>query len=96
MKPGTNHGGEENDVRNHYNELTMKLAQRKGLKRQLTIVFRVFDDGMGFRYVFPEQKNLKHFVIMDEETEFCFKGDPEAWTLPMTLITTKVCGRKHH
>ena len=74
--------GEENDVRNHYNELTMKLAQRKGLKRQLTIVFRVFDDGMGFRYVFPEQKNLKHFVIMDEETEFCFKGDPEAWTLP--------------
>ena len=74
--------GEEVDVRNHYNELTMKLAQKKGLHRQLNIVFRVFDDGMGFRYVFPEQKQLKDFIIMDEATEFCFKGDPEAWTLP--------------
>lgn len=74
--------GEEVDVRNHYNELTMKLAQKKGLQRQLNIVFRVFDDGMGFRYVFPEQKQLKDFVITDEATEFCFKGDPEAWTLP--------------
>ena len=74
--------GEEVDVRNPYNELTMKLAQKKGLQRQLNIVFRVFDDGMGFRYVFPEQKQLKDFVIMDEATEFCFKGDPEAWTLP--------------
>ena len=74
--------GEEDDVRNHYNELTMKLAQKKGLQRQLTIVFRVFDDGMGFRYVFPQQKNLSDFIITDELTEFCFKGDPEAWTLP--------------
>ena len=74
--------GEEDDVRNHYNELTMKLAQKKGLQRQLTIVFRVFDDGMGFRYVFPQQKNLSDFIVTDELTEFCFKGDPEAWTLP--------------
>ena len=74
--------GEEDDVHNHYNELTMKLAQKKGLQRQLTIVFRVFDDGMGFRYVFPQQKNLSDFIITDELTEFCFKGDPEAWTLP--------------
>jgi len=74
--------GEEDDVRNHYNELTMKLAQKKGLQRQLTIIFRVFDDGMGFRYVFPQQKNLSDFIITDELTEFCFKGDPEAWTLP--------------
>ena len=74
--------GEEDDVRNHYNELTMKLAQKKGLQRQLTIVFRVFDDGMGFRYVFPQQKNLSDFIITDELTEFCFKGAPEAWTLP--------------
>ena len=74
--------GEEDDVRNHYNELTMKLAQKKGLQRQLTIVFRVFDDSMGFRYVFPQQKNLSDFIITDELTEFCFKGDPEAWTLP--------------
>lgn len=74
--------GEETTVRNHYNELTMQLIQRRGLQRRLAIVFRLFDNGMGFRYVFPEQKNLKDFVIMDEETEFCFKGDPEAWTLP--------------
>lgn len=74
--------GEETTVRNHYNELTMQLIQRRGLQRRLAIVFRLFDNGMGFRYVFPGQKNLKDFVIMDEETEFCFKGDPEAWTLP--------------
>ena len=74
--------GEETSVRNHYNELTMRLVQRKGQHRELAIVFRVFDNGMGFRYVFPKQKNLQDFAIMDEETEFCFKGDPEAWTLP--------------
>lgn len=74
--------GEETSVRNHYNELSMQLVQRKGLRRQLTVIFRLFDDGMGFRYIFPEQKSLNDFVITDEETEFCFNGDPEAWTLP--------------
>lgn len=74
--------GEEKYVRNHYNELTMQLVQRSGLRRKLNIVFRVFDNGMGFRYVFPRQKNLTDFVIMDEETEFTFVKDAQAWTLP--------------
>lgn len=74
--------GEEKEVRNHYNELTMQLMQRSGLQRRLNIVFRVFDNGMGFRYVFPQQKNLTDFVIMEEKTEFAFAKDPQAWTLP--------------
>ena len=53
--------GEENDVRNHYNELTMKLAQRKGLKRQLTIVFRVFDDGIGLPLCVPRAEEFEAF-----------------------------------
>lgn len=74
--------GEEVEVRNHYNELTLDLEGRNGLKRRLSIVFRLFDDGLGFRYVFPEQENLKQFVIMDEKTEYAFPWDAKAWSIP--------------
>ncbi len=74
--------GEETEVRNHYNELTLDLEERDGLKRRLSIVFRLFDDGLGFRYLFPEQENLKQFVIMDEETEYAFPQDARAWSIP--------------
>lgn len=74
--------GEEIEVRNHYNELTLDLEERDGLKRRLSIVFRLFDDGLGFRYVFPEQENLKEFVILDEETEYAFPRDAKAWSIP--------------
>ncbi|MEL5893591.1 glycoside hydrolase family 97 protein [Bacteroides sp. GD17] len=74
--------GEEVEVRNHYNELTLDLEERNGLKRRLSIVFRLFDDGLGFRYVFPEQENLKQFVIMDEKTEYAFPWDAKAWSIP--------------
>ncbi len=74
--------GEDIEVRNHYNELTLDLEERDGLKRQLSIVFRLFDDGLGFRYIFPEQENLKQFVIMDEVTEYAFPWDAKTWSIP--------------
>ncbi|MDR0830644.1 MAG: glycoside hydrolase family 97 protein [Prevotellaceae bacterium] len=72
--------GEEIDVRNHYNELTIKLQEKGGKKRILNIVFRAFDDGVGFRYVFPEQENLKEFEIADELTEFNLAQDFDIWS----------------
>lgn len=74
--------GEEVEVRNHYNELTIALEERSRLKRNLTLIFRLYDDGLGFRYVFPEQENLKEFIIMDETTEYSLPWDARAWSIP--------------
>lgn len=74
--------GEEIDVRNHYNELTFNLQEKTGKKRLLNIVFRAFDDGIGFRYEFPEQENLKDFEIIDELTEFALTEDNQSWSTP--------------
>lgn len=74
--------GEERTVRNNYNELKLFLQESKGQRRQLNIVFRVFNDGVGFRYEFPKQPNLKKFEIMDELTEFTLPTDAEAWSQP--------------
>ncbi|WP_317039586.1 glycoside hydrolase family 97 protein [Prevotella sp. khp7] len=74
--------GEERFVRNHYNELRMRLQEKKGLKRLLNVVFRVFDDGIGFRYEFPLQPHLKQFEIMDELTEFNLPWDAQMWSQP--------------
>jgi alpha-glucosidase len=71
--------GEVKSIRNHYNSLTISLEEKSGQKRKLDIVFRVFDDGVGFRYEFPEQPKLKNFVIMDELTEFAMGSDLTAW-----------------
>ncbi|MEO1414670.1 MAG: glycoside hydrolase family 97 N-terminal domain-containing protein [Bacteroidota bacterium] len=74
--------GEERWIRNHYNEMRVSLKEKYDLKRRLDIVFRLFDDGMGFRYEFPEQEHLRHFEIQNELTEFHFKGDHESWWIP--------------
>lgn len=74
--------GEEIDVRNNYNELTLNLQQKGGQKRQLAIVFRAFNDGIGFRYVFPKQSNLGKFTITDELTQFALPTDAPAWSIP--------------
>ena len=74
--------GEENTVDNTYNELTIHLSENNGLRRKLSVVFRVFNDGVGFRYVFPNQVNLKDFIIMDELTEFALVGNPQTWSIP--------------
>ncbi|MGV3704775.1 MAG: glycoside hydrolase family 97 protein [Arcticibacter sp.] len=73
--------GEVREIRNHYNELAVTLDQ-KGTKRQMLIRFRLFDDGLGFRYEFPEQKNLTYFVIKEEKTQFAMTGDHTAYWIP--------------
>lgn len=70
--------GEESRIRNHYNELAVTL-EKDGI--DMIVRFRLFDDGLGFRYEFPEQKNLRYFVLMDELTEFRMTGDHKAWWL---------------
>jgi len=74
--------GEEIEVRNHYNEMKVLVKDNSKLSREFIIDFKVFDDGFGFRYEFPEQKNLKEFVIMDELTEFNFPEDHKTWSIP--------------
>lgn len=74
--------GEDRVVRNYYNELKVKLQQGGKKKRLLNIVFRAFDDGIGFRYEFPQQQNLIDFRIMEEKTQIAMPTDAEAWTEP--------------
>jgi len=70
--------GEVKSIRNHYNELTVTLSQ-KDIDRQMVIRFRLFNDGLGFRYEFPTQKNLTYFVIKEEQTQFAMTGDHTAY-----------------
>lgn len=72
--------GEQRLVRNNYNELTLSLKGRKG--RLVNVVFRVFNDGVGFRYEFPEQASLKDFRIMEEYTQFALPCDAPCWAQP--------------
>ena len=73
--------GETRDIRNHYNEYVAELLQEKE-QRTIVIRFRVYDDGIGFRYEFPQQKNLNYFLIKEEHSEFAMTGDHTAWWLP--------------
>ena len=73
--------GETDEIRNHYNEMTVSLLQAKS-NRNIKICFRVYDDGVGFRYEFPQQKDLNYFVIKEEHTQFAMAGDHKAWWLP--------------
>lgn len=73
--------GEVDHIRNHYNELAVTLNQ-KGTDRQIIIRFRLFEDGLGFRYEFPAQKNLTYFVIKEERSQFAMTGDHTAFWIP--------------
>ncbi|OUN73183.1 alpha-glucosidase [Barnesiella sp. An55] len=73
--------GEESQIRNHYNELAVTLDQAQN-KRQIVIRFRLFDDGLGFRYEFPQQKELNYFVIKEEHSQFAMAGDHTAFWIP--------------
>lgn len=79
--------GEDRVVNCHYNELKLHLQQSDKRQRQLNIVFRAFNDGIGFRYEFPKQKNLGEFRIMDEMTQIAMPTDAQAWTEPTNGIT---------
>ncbi|WP_303638259.1 glycoside hydrolase family 97 protein [Stenotrophomonas tuberculopleuritidis] len=74
--------GERRVTRNRFNELSVQLAETTGSRRRLDVVFRVYDDGLGFRYVFPEQPNLREAIIDDELTEFVIAPDATAWWIP--------------
>lgn len=70
--------GEKKFYNNHYNELAVTL-NNKEQNRNIVVKFRLFNDGLGFRYEFPQQKNLNYFIIKEELTEFDFPTDMKAW-----------------
>src|SRR5690554_6699370 len=74
--------GESRWVENNYNEIILSLETKDERKRQINLIFRVFDDGVGFRYTFPEQASLNYFIITEEHTEFKFAGNNKAWWIP--------------
>lgn len=73
--------GETKDIRNHYNELLVELKQTSS-NRFMNIRFRVYDEGLGFRYEFPQQGDLSYFVIKEERSQFAMAGDHTAWWIP--------------
>ena len=73
--------GEEREIRNHYNEMLIAVEQRES-KRRMNIRFRVYNEGVGFRYEFPTQENLGNFVIKHERTSFALTGDHIAHWIP--------------
>ncbi|MDZ7625595.1 MAG: glycoside hydrolase family 97 protein [Ignavibacteriaceae bacterium] len=74
--------GEQRFIRNNYNELKVELQEKDKLFRRCFVVFRVFNDGVGFRFEFPEQENLNDVVILDENTQFKLTGDHTCWWIP--------------
>ena len=72
--------GEESEIRNHYNELLVCLKKEDGVAMNLR--FRLYDDGLGFRYEFPQENKLTYFKVADELTEFALTGDHTAWWIP--------------
>ncbi len=74
--------GEVSMIRNHYKQLVVKLLDRSGSGIQLEIIFRVFNEGVGFRYSFPQQPKLNHFIVADELTQFALTGDHKAFWIP--------------
>jgi len=74
--------GEQLLVENKYNQLKIELQETSALKRKLNIVFKVYDDGLGFRYEFPEQENLSEVFITDENTQLNLTGDHKVWWMP--------------
>jgi len=74
--------GEKAMVLNHYNQLVVDFTENSSEKRTFTVVFKVYDDGIGFRYEFPEQKGMDSVKIDDELTEFNLSSDPVAWWIP--------------
>jgi glucan 1,4-alpha-glucosidase len=74
--------GEVNKIRNNYKELILTLKDNSGSGIIVRLIFRVFNDGLGFRYEFPEQPSFKHFVVSDELTQFVVAGDHKTFWIP--------------
>lgn len=74
--------GEVSSIRNHYRQLLLMLEDKHGTGTRIGITFRVFNDGIGFRYSFPQQEKLNHFVVVDELTQFAMSGDHKTFWIP--------------
>jgi hypothetical protein len=74
--------GTQDSILDEYNELIISLEEKDDLARKMNIIFKVYDDGIGFRYEFPDQLNMNDIVIMDELTEFRLTGDHSCWWIP--------------
>ena len=74
--------GEQREVENNYNELTLSYSESGEAPRKFNLIFRVYDDGLGFRFEFPEQENMKEVLLTDENTEFALTGDHDVWWIP--------------
>ena len=74
--------GEQKNIRNNYNELAVTIEQKSIDNRFIIIRFRLFNDGLGFRYEFPAQSKLNYFIIKEEKTQFALAGDHKAFWLP--------------
>lgn len=74
--------GDVKTIRDNYNQLTVNLSQKGADAILFNIIFKVFDDGIGFRYEFPQQKNLQHFIVSEEKTAFKLTGDHTAFWIP--------------
>ena len=85
MRRGSRYGDSYKQIRNHYNELAVSLHQASS-NRTIIIRFRVYDEGMGLRYEFPQQSSLNYFIIKEEHTQFAMTGDHKAWWLPGIMI----------
>ena len=81
--------GEVKTIQNNYKQLVVKLMDNGDKPKEMSIIFRVFDDGVGFRYHFPFQKNLAHFVVTDELSRFHLTGDHKAWWIPADYDTNE-------
>lgn len=74
--------GEDEQVRNHYNELTVDFQEQTGEKRKMNVQFRVFNDGIGFRYILPERNKGERYCVQEELTEIALAHDAKAWSIP--------------
>lgn len=74
--------GDVEEIRDNYNQLILSLSQKSDKAIRFNIIFKVFDDGVGFRYEFPKQKDLNHFIVSEEKTEFHLAGDHKAFWIP--------------
>ena len=74
--------GDTKEIRDNYSQLAVSLSQKGDKAIRFNIIFKVFDDGVGFRYEFPKQDNLGHFIVSEEKTQFHLTGDHKAFWLP--------------
>ena len=74
--------GEDELVRNHYNELTVSFQEQTGAKKKMDVQFRVFNDGIGFRYILPEMIKGEKYCVQEELTEIALAHDAKAWSIP--------------